>query len=463
MADANSNSAITPATFRQLYGKIPTETFREILSESWRASHPHEDDITSDKWLDEHAKGFLLIQNLRPNYPIGKSILLESLDTGVLVVNKRFSRQLTRFKPDDPDFDKPVYHYACKKYPPVGLRFSTLDDPRVAARLPAAPYFTRLYAYGLPQGKASFKGRDPDDMYSLYFRHYNGSTLSSLMEMYGDSELGGPVPEPFVWHVMDQLCRAVLSLRAGDGQPHTIDKHNQDWVSVVHRGITEDNILLHFRDDDDEPLARCFPAIVLGGFGAAIMGRKLQKRLNPISTADAVTLAWQDLYVIGELCCRLVTNHDAPTPPRQRSMEHAAAVSKMLSRYLPENMNLAARQKLVYSRELIELLQRFERLKVDNQNQGGAANMLMRDLNPIYWKFFLECLGAAMNKVEQYRVRIMKRVKLTGEADDDVAMADVSWVKPDPTFDHAPYHPGDGNKATQLERLRKDMKCLFGP
>jgi hypothetical protein len=480
MADvtgANANLP-TPAIFRQLHVKLPTETFREELPKEWREKHPNQEKTNSDQWLDVHSKGLMLIHNLLLNYPIGRAILIESLDTGTLIVNKRFARIRPVFDPDDHEFEQPDYRDGFTTRNPNELRISTLDDPRVEGKLPSAPYFATLYAYGLPQGIEYPDRQGRHDIFSLYFRHYNGGTLRNLMEMYGDSEIGAPIPEPFIWHVMDQLGRAVLSLRKGcsnnfieqnlgvdqllklrleDGKSHPWDQWDKNWRPIVHGAITERNVLLHFREDG-EPLTRCFPQVVLEGFDKAGFVDEYFARVDenetPYPETDARHLAWKDLHMIGQIFARLVTNQDAP---RDHSRKHAVDVSEMLAKYLPENLTLADGQKPAYSKELISLLQRWGRLvpgNVQGQDQDGGVT----PPNPEH--FFFEYLSITRKKVEMYRR--MKYEDLAPE-DGDGLSADVSWVKPDPTFAHIPYAAGRGREDRLLARMREDLRWLFGP
>ncbi|KAK4119751.1 hypothetical protein N657DRAFT_637097 [Parathielavia appendiculata] len=406
MTGANPGSSITPAVFRQLHVKLPTETFRKTLPKEW------------------------------------------------------FPRQLPLFEPEDHEFEKPdLYHRDYTTENPNELLFSSLND--------------RASRPGSPQ-RRTFLGPMPT--------HYNGGTLSNLMGMYADGDIGAVIPESLIWHVMDQQGRAVLSMRKGcsndfiekdlgvdkllklsrgeDEQPHPFDKLDWDWKPFAHRAITEDNILLHFREDGG-PLTRCFPEIVLEGFNNAGFGNELGD-MNAMSPAERMAVVWQDLHMIGELCCRLVTNHGAPTPPRHGDKQ-AAAVSRMLSKYLPEIFTLADRQKPAYPKELIELLEKFDRFNPSrSQTQVQSAAASMHDLDQFYWKFFFEYLSIAMKQTELFRIRLMRLEELAGVdgEDGDRAMAVVSWVKPNPKFNHIPYHPGDGNKESQMEKTEKEHEAI---
>jgi hypothetical protein len=156
------------------------------------------------KW-DAHSDGFILMHNLRNSQPLGKVILVESRKTGELLVNKRLPRSAPIFdeKDPDPEWEQIAFQTAYYTLAPAEVCFSTLDDPQVEVRLPDEPYFPKLYAYGLPNGKPPGRGglyneNLATDVYSLYFKRYNGGTLDNLMGMYGDGDIGAPIPESFI-------------------------------------------------------------------------------------------------------------------------------------------------------------------------------------------------------------------------------------------------------------------------
>jgi hypothetical protein len=209
MAQNNPHASHTPAIFRQLHIKLPTPK-PCYPAPDWKGDRP------SDDWLKKHPKGFLLMHNLNPKHPMGKCMLVESIDTGELFVNKRFRRLAPFFRDEDKEFSDPIWEYGYSTPSPPELRFSTLKDPRVEAQLPDEPYFTKLHACGWPMGKKGpYNEQRPSDAHSLYFQHYNGGTLWNLMKMYSDCRNGAPVPESFIWHVVEQLSRAVLYLHYG--------------------------------------------------------------------------------------------------------------------------------------------------------------------------------------------------------------------------------------------------------
>jgi hypothetical protein len=189
--------------------------------------------LPNDAWLDAHPNGFLVMHNLRNSQPLGKAILVESRDTGELLVNKRLRRSAPIFDENDlnPKKEPIAFQIAYYTLAPAEVCFSTLDDPQVEVRLPDEPYFPKLYGYCFPNGKSP--GRNGlynenlgNDVFSLYFKRYNGGTLDNLMEMYGDPDIGAPIPESFIWHVIEQMSRAVLFLQMGLTR-EDLDRHLQ--------------------------------------------------------------------------------------------------------------------------------------------------------------------------------------------------------------------------------------------
>ncbi|KAK4141542.1 uncharacterized protein C8A04DRAFT_14009, partial [Dichotomopilus funicola] len=288
----------TPAAFRQLHVKLPTEdptNNRSIFSESQR-------------WLADHPSGFLMMRNMQPEVPLGFGMLLESLDTGKIIFHKRIRRRTPLFKPPYPSIPEPfTWHerYGKGELPPE-IRVSTLtDDPRVDLVLPKEPYFPRLYAAAWPTAaqpppdpnsrSSSDSGSEDtaqtppastqpaEEVHSLYYKYYNGSSLANLVEMYSD-RTGGPIPESFIWHVVEQLTRALLFLYAGltradlDSFTEPADETPEHYDLIlnrmlqrapwIHQDISDVNILLDSPLNADgllEPMGRFFPDVILSG------------------------------------------------------------------------------------------------------------------------------------------------------------------------------------------------------
>ncbi|KAK3291056.1 uncharacterized protein B0H64DRAFT_436421 [Chaetomium fimeti] len=443
------DSGVTPAIFRQLHIKLPTPTFREPAPEDWGDTKP------SDDWLDEHSGGFLLMQNLKPSYPMGKSMLVQSIGTGKLF-------------------------YAAPS--PPELRFSTLYDPHVEAQLPDEPYFPKLHAYGLPQGrKEPYNKIRLSDVYSLYFQHYNGGTLSNLMEMYSDRRIGGPVPESFIWHVTEQLSRAILYLHCGYTREDLLELYypdntkgkgkgtrNLNWRSIIHRAITADNVLLNFPDGDD-PVDRCFPDIILEGFDKAgfIDDNRENWAQNTITNrGEEVEIgpsSFEDMHLFGELLRRLVTVSDFGKNKWASRLDYDVNVEGKLSPYLSNNLKLGAGQEPAYSDDLIKLLMKWELPAL--QKGDGARYPDIGVHTKIKSVFFLrdEVLPIAMRKVAEYVDKWNEDPVFDNPVPERDDIGDVSWVKPDPSFETIPYATTRHREDKILEQYEKELKWLFGP
>ncbi|KAI0547100.1 hypothetical protein F4679DRAFT_586834 [Xylaria curta] len=110
--------------------------------------------------------------------------------------------------------------------------------------------------------------------YSIYFKFYNGRSLSYLHEAYYN-ELR-PVPESFIWHLLLTLIEAVRYLQRGV-IPGT-DDEPEGWRPIYNRDIAMNNIFIHYPErPDSEPTPRmgfeenAFPELVVGDFGQGNM------------------------------------------------------------------------------------------------------------------------------------------------------------------------------------------------
>ncbi|KAH6844744.1 hypothetical protein B0I37DRAFT_310963, partial [Chaetomium sp. MPI-CAGE-AT-0009] len=467
METDDAKPGTTPAIFRQLHIKLPMPTFREPAPEGWDDAKP------SDDWLSEHSEGFLLMHNLKPSYPMGKSILVQSIDTGELFVNKRLKRIAPIFYKDNPKFDKvPDFDIQYPTSSPPELRFSTLRDPRVEIQLPDEPYFPKLHAYGWPQGREEPYDKDrPSDVYSLYFQHYNGGTLSNLMEIYSDRRIGGPVPESFIWHVMEQLSRAILYLHCGytcQSKRANVPRRDPNWRPVMHRAITEHNVLLHFPDNGD-PVERCFPQIILEGFDKA--GFMSDDRADWIQ--DTITnrnagveigpSGFEDIHLFGELLRRLVTVSDCGKNKRQSRLDYDVNVEGKLSPYLLRNLKLGAGKEQAYSDELIELLMKWE---ITPLQEGGGArypDIGVHEIIPNVYFLRDEVLPTAMRKVGEYIDKWNEDPVLESPQPERDNFGDVSWVQPDPTFEMIPYATTEHTEEKILQQYKEELRWVFGP
>lgn len=483
--------SVTIAKFRQLHAKLPTETFREPAAGGYWAGKAK----SSDVWLDNHPRGFLLVNDLHPytlpnskrkrrnqqqqqeeekqrQHP-GKCILIESIDTGERIVNKR----LKRYAPDWEEYwefretrgkapDTVPHTIAYQTPVPPELRFARLSDPRVQVRLPDEPYFPELYAYGLLGDEGGFDSAGQPSAFSLYFKQFNGGTLGSLMHVFANPEMGAHIPEPFIWHIMDQLSRAVIWLQTGLTR-RDLDAGMTDaepgWVPIVHRSLDEEDVFLHFPEAHEHPdnLDCCFPRIILGQFDRANMlddpphfWSKAKKAARPRPPA-----AWEDIYLLGKLLRRLVTVHDCGGE-NGGNIDYDVEVVGNLSRYLSQNLNLPEGTVPSYSDQLLHLLLRFEIDLLRDNPELSWTDEAVRSAIPDVDFLLRVVLPTAEGKVEEFRA--MGLDQLISE-EPDGCFADVSWARNDPDFETTPYSSGHATERHALEDLKSRLRWLFGP
>jgi hypothetical protein len=354
--------SVTSATFRELHVKLATERYREQAAHGASTTNLN----PSDQWLDKHLAGFLLIQNLHPKAPPGKCILVESIDTGERLVNKRLQRYAPDWnqKAQGTELEHTPYRTAFDTWAPPELRFARLSDPHVEVQLPNEPYFPELYGYGFPSGQHGFDSEGKPDIFSLYFKRFNGGTLENLMLQYAHPEIGAPIPEPFVSHVMEQLSRAVIRLQTGLTR-EDLDQGMKDpkpgHKILLHRRLRERDVFLHFPEDgeDKDPLDCCFPRIILGEFDQAIVLDEPPDIHSHVPRAEAETGTWEDMHLLGRLLRRLVTVHDC-TWENNGNFDYDVDEDGEMARFLSDHITLYEGQKHVYSDDLIRLLLNFE-------------------------------------------------------------------------------------------------------
>ncbi|KAK3485251.1 uncharacterized protein B0T23DRAFT_44124 [Neurospora hispaniola] len=337
----------------------------------WNGGDIAINQIQSYKWLQARARslgtrGFLLIQQLAP---LNRLLLVHDLYTEELVINKRVRKYLKRsdlatLYPERKDIrqrlPRRLQMYA---HPiPGDIRFARISgdhrDPRVEVRLPDEPYFQKLYAYGFPHdqmyghldhGMVEKDGRATEEVYnaSLYYEYLNGGSLEhAIMRInWGEGERARCVEEPFIWHLIEQLSRALLYLhwgveRQGNERNEDGERIPRNWQPVCHRWLTMDNIMLHWpeygEEGYEESMDGRLPRVVLTNFdNAARKGeephdngiihfgrltlpkdRILEARYG-VSPRDRVWQmeepdTWQDIYAMGKLLRRILLDRRRP-------------------------------------------------------------------------------------------------------------------------------------------------------
>lgn len=199
------------------------------------------------------------------------------------------------------------------------------------------------------------------------------------------------MPEHFIWHVAEQIGEALVYMHLG--RPHGTSGPSActplpDWKPIYHRDIADSNIYLHYPTGAPSELdmywAQAFPQVVLGDWGeAAIHGDDplvLQGGTPPASTISPNLREWTDVHQFGcilRLLCMAHVDLDTSSDDEEEFegnededegiVDYAEDESWELDR--PDSQTLQNCNEYgaesIYSNELIQLLQMFERPDMD--------------------------------------------------------------------------------------------------
>ncbi|PVH92813.1 hypothetical protein DM02DRAFT_635057 [Periconia macrospinosa] len=89
----------------------------------------------------------------------------------------------------------------------------------------------------------------------LYMEYCDFGSLSELMERHKAAKK--KVPEPFIWHVLVSITKALRECHEGIYE-------NEKWVPISHGDVCPSNILL-----SSSPRTNQFPRVVLADFGSS--------------------------------------------------------------------------------------------------------------------------------------------------------------------------------------------------
>ncbi|KAK0669932.1 hypothetical protein QBC41DRAFT_222763 [Cercophora samala] len=424
----------TDDRFRQIAVVFPPRAFRTAeAGQDWTK-------WASTQWLQRNKAGFIYMHNLKPQAPAGRALLVCSRAGGYLVVNKNIHKDVVRedgwnWNADYRRWWHPAQH---KRYPgeifgttayhgavPPEIRFARLDDPLVTYRLPDEPVFPELHAIGISNGPEGVE-RDADrnvvrvDEYSLYFKHFNGHNLRSILAYttQGPKTHHLYLEEYFIWYVMEQLVSAVIYMQSGITRTELkngVTEKKEGWKPFVHRNIIPEHIYLHFEEawergqeeydrtevdkakrDTNEMYERArqrFPRIVLGswsqanamddGWEAWIYNRGQRTLLADVNKLreeeprvkwkgkGIKPELWEDIYLVGAVLRRLVSVWDA------RDNEEAWKTTWIDYNVDAKGYTMAdARQeregKPTYSSELYDMLEKFELHDEAIQEEDGT-------------------------------------------------------------------------------------------
>lgn len=260
------------------------------------------------------------------------------------------------------------------------------------------------------------------------------------------------IPEHFIWHVAEQIGEALvythLGIPRGASGPGAYTPV-EGWRPIYHRDIADSNIFLHYptnsRSELDMYRNRAFPQVVLGDWGeAAIHGdgpADVQRGTPPASTISPDLREWTDVHQFGRvlrlLCMAHVDldtysddddededEHDEIEDDDNESWELDRPDSQTL-----ENCNSYGAER-VYSDELIQFLQMFERPDMDT-----AAI-----INQIQYVPTMAWIASTFLPMARSRVQLLRQPAMPTV--DYYRSLDVSWTKP---ADPVPETVGPGN------------------
>ncbi|KAK0610712.1 hypothetical protein B0T17DRAFT_122153 [Bombardia bombarda] len=363
---------------------------------------------------------------------------------------------------------------------PPEIRFARLDDHRTKkhcndSRLPDEPYFQQIYAYGFPDPAENIEKDGSISSVSMYAERLNGGTLDDLLALYVNLKEGGTIPETFLWHVMEQLGRAIIFLQTGltrqdlepflSGQTDIKPPRKHNWDVIVHRDIHQDTVRLHYANPDAvDPEATwddIFPRVVLTSFGKA--GKFADKEDWWEHHFDAGESAGpskpspsEDIYALGGLLRMMVVCRDhalAGVDDADWNIDRDTRMDDYLGRNLG---HLQPDQKAPYSDEFISALKRWEVpvLQLGAPYHEHRGDIMKGDI-------LMELVREAAQRVAGYKQQnIDDLLSFDGEC------ADVSWTRPNPrATDMMPFRPPvgiEGEEVAGKDWLDEAMKTLNG-
>ncbi|KAK3690416.1 hypothetical protein B0T22DRAFT_378655, partial [Podospora appendiculata] len=246
---------------------------------------------------------------------------------------------------------------------PPELRFTRLQDRQTQVLLPDEPCFPELHAFQTIPGECRV----------MFYKAYCGGSLWNLIKRYAECE--GSVPEPFIWHVMEQLTRAIIFLAAGLTR-EDLQKGNRrpgkGYKKIVHRDILASNTLLDFpllKEGDpstDDDLGDVFPRVVLTNWQNAGREGDAEQWIAPGGFVNSQLLASrsapqppdhrEDVYCLGRILRMMVTYRDHYKYRKENTIDidHDQP-------YLEDWLDKSWKSGVCpYTNELIDLLMHFE-------------------------------------------------------------------------------------------------------
>ncbi|KAI1204351.1 kinase-like domain-containing protein [Annulohypoxylon truncatum] len=376
-------------------------------------------------------------------------LLVKVFKKGTYLVQSNWNKRLYFVKRVE-GVDNPTLPFEFGHAHPPEFRIST--DHNNTFPLPLSPQFSRLEWYqrfievGPPQRR----------VWELYFEYLNGGSLAQLRDKHYQERKR--VPEPFIWHVAAELCKALLYCH--DGILWDVQMPPPGWRRIYHRDISMENIMLNYepryggRRPDSGNWRNVYPRVVLCDFGSAAVDgdnpAHLQTGQFPYEHQPNL---WEDLYELGCVLRSLCMTHikfpqdeDEPAdrvPLAQYKDESQRWAHRPDSRRLDDVNADPVGQP--YSEALMRLLKEFE---WDSQEQEDVNQINNRDNSVPSKEFVYEALFTS----GRFEVGAGKaEPKPAGFYD----RYDVSWTRP---WGPTPYVVNQDEPARSHRRIRKAIR-----
>ncbi|KAK8083842.1 hypothetical protein PG996_002623 [Apiospora saccharicola] len=220
------------------------------------------------------------------------------------------------------------------------------------------------------------------------FRYSNGGTLRTLLDLHHRYQK--PVPEPFIWHVIEVLSEAFNFMYRGRGKGDDLPPADvgpyptvPPWrTRVYHRNLTLDSIYINYENCGGGPISaagqirNAFPTLRIGNWEDSAIDGDTQPLLPP-GRFGQDPAEWHDVYGFGQIIRSLMLAHvpmwtanNCPNPNWQLNEYTGGWNHRPDSRQI---LTLRGGQGNPYSGQLYDVAASFE---VDNIQQLGIAALV---------------------------------------------------------------------------------------
>ncbi|KAK7968935.1 hypothetical protein PG988_008008 [Apiospora saccharicola] len=158
------------------------------------------------------------------------------------------------------------------------------------------------------------------NIWSLYYKYSNGGTLRTLLDLHHRYQK--PVPEPFIWHVIEVLSEAFNFMYRGRGKGDDLPPADvgpyptvPPWrTRVYHRNLTLDSIYINYENCGGGPISaagqirNAFPTLRIGNWEDSAIDGDTQPLLPP-GRFGQDPAEWHDVYGFGQIIRSLMLAH----------------------------------------------------------------------------------------------------------------------------------------------------------